>query len=586
MDVASKLQDFINTAVELCKPLSVHICDGSEEEYQALTQELIKKGIFFPLDRPNSFWCHSTPDDVARLEGSTFICSEREEDAGPTNNWKDPQEMKAILVKLFTGCMEGRMMYVIPFCLGPLSSPYARFGVQLTDSAYVVCSMKIMTRIGKDVLKILETKDFIPCLHSVGAPLKKGESDTSWPSNPQKYIVHFTEEPSVWSFGSGYGGNALLSKKCVGLRIASTLGRKEGWLAEHMLILGITNPEGQKRYFAASFPSACGKTNLAMLSSILPGWKIECVGDDLAWLHVGSDGRLYAINPEAGFFGVAPGTSLQSNPNAMKTIEKNTLFVNTALVDHKEVWWEGLDTKKLEGRSVVDWQGHPWSIKSKTPASQPNARFTTPASQCPIIDPNWENPQGVPISAIIFGGRRSSLAPLVVQSFSWEHGVFFGASMCSETTAAAEGGLGNLRHDPFGMLPFCGYNMGDYFAHWLDMGKKSDSEKLPLIFSVNWFRKGADGHYLWPGFGENTHVLKWIFERTSHAANAQKSPIGYLPEQGLFSPPELTRVDISGYIQEMERLKTYFATFGKHFPKPLQKQLESVYDALVRAAAR
>ena len=580
MDVPSKIKSFIDATVKLCKPLSVHICDGSEKEYAYLTQELVKKGTFVPLERPDSFWCHSTPDDVARLEGSTFICSKSPEDAGPTNNWKDPQEMHALLLTLFSGCMEGRTLYVIPFCLGPLSSPYARFGVQLTDSAYVACSMKIMTRMGKDVLKLLETKDFIPCVHSVGAPLKKGEKDTPWPSNPQKYIVHFPEEPSVWSFGSGYGGNALLSKKCVGLRIASTLGRKEGWLAEHMLILGITNPQGEKKYFVASFPSACGKTNLAMLKPILPGWKIECVGDDLAWLHIGPDGRLHAINPEFGFFGVAPGTSLKSNPNAMKTIEKNTLFVNTALVDHKEVWWEGLDTKELEDHSVIDWQENPWTPGSKTPASQPNARFTAPLSQCPIIDPNWNNPQGVPISAIIFGGRRSSLVPLACQSFNWEHGVFFGASMCSETTAAAQGELGKLRHDPFGMLPFCGYNMGDYFAHWLDMAKQTSPDKLPLIFSVNWFRKDHDGKFLWPGFGENTHVLKWIFERTSLVAKAQTSPIGYLPEKGLFQPPELTSLDIPLYLQEMERLQNYFSTFGKHFPHALQEQLKNICASL------
>lgn len=576
MDVPQKLQRFIEDTAQLCKPASIHICDGSEEEYAHLCQELVQKGTFVPLDRPNSFWCHSTPDDVARLENATFICSHSAENAGPTNNWKDPTEMKALLMQLFSGCMEGRVLYVIPFCLGPINSPYARFGVQMTDSAYVACSMKIMTRMGKEVLKLLDKKEFIPCIHSVGAPLKEGENDVPWPSNPKKYIVHFPEEPSVWSFGSGYGGNALLSKKCVGLRIASALGQREGWLAEHMLILGITNPKGEKKYFTASFPSACGKTNLAMLNSILPGWKIECVGDDLAWLHIGKDGRLYAINPEAGFFGVAPGTSITSNPNAMKTIEKNTLFVNTALVDRKEVWWEGLDPKELANHSVIDWQEKPWTPASTTPASQPNARFTAPTSQCPIIDPNWNNPEGVPISAIIFGGRRSSLVPLVLQSFNWQHGVFLGASMSSETTAAAQGTIGKLRHDPFGMLPFCGYNMGDYFTHWLDMGKKTTEDKLPLIFSVNWFRKDPNGKFLWPGFGHNIHVLKWIFERTSKAAPTQKTPLGYLPEKGLFNPAELTTLDMPGYLRELSELQEYFSMFKSHFPKALQDLLTQI----------
>ncbi len=585
MNLPLKVKLFLEEIVGLCRPLSVHICDGSEEERKALCQELVQKGTFVPLKQVNSFWCHSTPDDVARLEGSTFICSKKPEQAGPTNNWKDPGEMKELLLKLFSGCMEGRVLYVIPFCLGPPSSPYARLGVQLTDSPYVVCNMKIMTRMGEEILKLLERRDFIPCVHSIGAPLKKGVKDVSWPSNPQKYIVHFPDEPSVWSFGSGYGGNALLSKKSVGLRIASSLGQKEGWLAEHMLILGITNRQGEKKYFAASFPSSCGKTNLAMLTPTLPGWKIECVGDDLAWMHLGADGRLYAINPEAGFFGVAPGTSFESNPNAMKTIQKNTLFVNTALVNGKDVWWEGMSKTPPEGK-IIDWQGNPWTLTSKTPASHPNARFTAPASQCPIIDPNWENPQGVPISAIIFGGRRSSLVPLVTQSFSWEHGVFFGASMSSETTAAAQGELGKLRHDPFGMLPFCGYNMGDYFSHWLDMEKRSSQGTLPLIFSVNWFRKGSDGKFLWPGFGQNSHVLKWIFERTTNAVGARESPIGYLPEKGLFQPNELTEVDIAGYLEEIERLKKYFSIFGDHFPQALKKQLEDLSKRLMMAAAR
>lgn len=585
MNIPPKVKLFVDEVVDLCRPSSVHICDGSDKEYETLCQELVEKGTFKALEKSHSFWCHSTPDDVARLEDSTFICSQGAEDAGPTNHWKDPLEMKKTLLKLFSGCMEGRVLYVMPFCLGPPSSPYARFGVQVTDSAYVVCNMKIMTHMGQEILKYLESNPFIPCLHSVGAPLKSGIKDVDWPSNLQKYIVHFPDEPSVWSFGSGYGGNALLSKKCVGLRIASCLGKKEGWLAEHMLILGITNPEGEKKYFAASFPSSCGKTNLAMLTPTLPGWKIECVGDDLAWIHVGEDGRLYAINPETGFFGVAPGTSFESNPNAMKTIQENTLFVNTALVNDKEVWWEGMSKTAPEG-SIIDWQGHTWTPNSKTPASHPNARFTAPARQCPIIDSQWQSPQGVPLSALIFGGRRSSLVPLVSQSFNWEHGIFFGASMSSETTAAAQGEIGALRHDPFGMLPFCGYHMGDYFAHWLEIEKRSSQENLPLIFSVNWFRKGADGKFLWPGFGQNSHVLKWIFERTSHAVKARETPIGYLPEKGMFEPDVLTDIDITGYLQEVERLQKYFAIFGTHFPQALKKQLEDLHHRLVMAAAR
>lgn len=573
-----KAAAWIEEVVQLCKPLLVHICDGSEQEYHTLCQTLVEKHIFFPLKREGSFWCHSTPDDVARVEQATYICSKSSQDAGPTNNWKDPQEMKSLLLKLFSGSMQGRTLYVIPFCMGPLHSPFSRIGIQITDSAYVVCNMKIMTRIGKEVVDQLGDQEFVPCLHSVGVPLKEGDKDTNWPCRKdQKYIVHFPQEPSVWSFGSGYGGNALLSKKCFALRIASVMGRDQGWLAEHMLILGLTNPKGEKKYFAAAFPSACGKTNLAMMTSPLKDWKIECVGDDIAWIRFGPDGRLYAVNPEYGFFGVAPGTSEKTNPNAMKTIEKNTIFTNVALTQDKDVWWEGkTSTPPLH---LTNWQGVPWN-PSMGPASHANARFTAPASQCPIIDPLWETPQGVPLSAIIFGGRRASTVPLVFEATSWKHGVFLGASVSSETTAAAQGEIGKLRHDPFAMLPFCGYHMGDYFAHWLEMGLKGDPKKLPRIFHVNWFRKDKEGKYLWPGFGQNIYVLKWMFERLSHEVEAVSAPIGYLPKKGTFSPTELIEIDSHSYLKEMEELKTYFSLFGERLPEGIKQEMSRICASL------
>lgn len=562
------MKAFVQECVSLCQPEEVHFCDGSEEEYRKLCQVLVKQGMFVPLCRPDSFWCHSTPDDVARSEADTYICSRTASDAGPTNHWKDPAEMKTLLKGLFRGCMQGRTLYVVPFCLGSLDSPYARFGVQVTDSPYVVCHLRLMTRIVKEM-----NKPFVPCLHSVGYPLSPGMPDLPWPHNAEhRYIVHFPEEPAIWSFGSGYGGNALLSKKCFALRIASMLGRREGWLAEHMLTIGITHPLGEKKYIAAAFPSSCGKTNLAMLQSLIPGWKIECVGDDITWMHIGSDGGLYAINPENGFFGVAPGTSLQTNPIAMEMIREKTLFTNTALTPDNDVWWEGMT--ETPPSSLTSWEGKPWTPSSTTPASHPNARFTVSARQCSILSPAFDYPQGVPISAILFGGRRASLIPLVLESFSWKHGVFLGASMSSETTAAVQGATGNLRHDPFAMLPFCGYHMGDYFAHWLDIGSRLNPEKRPRIFQVNWFRKDKKGKFLWPGFRHNIHVLKWIFERASQRVEATSSPLGHLPLPGTFEPAELFQIDKEEYLKEIQRLENYFSTFGSKFP--LGEELEAL----------
>jgi phosphoenolpyruvate carboxykinase (GTP) len=549
---------------------------------------MVQAGTLIPLNphkRPNSYWCHSHPDDVARVEESTFICSALKEDAGPTNHWQDPGEMHAHLHSLFSGCMEGRTMYVIPYCMGPLGSPLSQFGVEITDSPYVVLNMKIMTRMGLEAMEKMKGKSFVSGVHSVGVPLKGGKQDVPWPCNPaQRCIAHFPEERAIWSFGSGYGGNALLGKKCHALRIASVAGRDEGWLAEHMLIIGVTNPQGEKKYIAAAFPSACGKTNLAMLTPTLPGWKIECVGDDIAWIHLGKDGRLYAINPEAGYFGVAPGTSMKTNPNAMRTIEKNTIFTNVALTEDKDVWWEGIGTPPPEG--LTSWLGRPWDPGSKMGAAHPNSRFTVPARQCPIYDQSGEHLHGVPLSAIIFGGRRASIVPLVFEAFNWQHGTFLGASVSSETTAAAKGEVGKVRHDPFAMLPFCGYNMGDYFAHWLSVGNRSTKEKLPRIYYVNWFRKDSKGAFLWPGFGENSRVLKWIFERVSGKGKAIETPIGYIPEEldlsGLSSVDlkKLLEVDTKAWLEVAAELQIYFKLFGSRMPEGLLKELRDLKQRL------
>jgi phosphoenolpyruvate carboxykinase (GTP) len=584
-----KLLDWVTEVRAMVKPDHVVWCDGSKAEYDAMIRIMVESGAAIPLKkRPNSYLFRSHPSDVARVEDRTYIASQSREEAGPTNNWIDPVELKKILRGLYDGCMKGRTLYVIPFSMGPVGSPISKIGVEITDSPYVVVNMHIMTRVGDEVIKALgENGEFIPCLHSVGAPLEPGQKDVPWPCAPieKKYIAHFPEENLIWSYGSGYGGNALLGKKCLALRIASTLARREGWMAEHMLILRLTNPQGKRFHIAAAFPSACGKTNLAMLQPTIPGWKCECIGDDIAWMKIRPDGRLHAINPESGFFGVAPGTSVRSNPMAMETIRSNSIFTNCVLTDEGDIWWEEMN---VECRHGIDWKGQDWTPDKKdadgkpVKGAHPNARFTAPARQCPVICPDWEDPDGVPIDLFVFGGRRSKLVPLVSQSFDWDHGVYMGATAASEATAAALDVKGSIRRDPMAMLPFCGYHIGDYWQHWFNMGDQLGA-KAPKIFYVNWFRKSPEGKWLWPGFGENGRVLKWMCERLEGKVDAVETPIGYVPGAGdldvgglaigAADMQELLRIDVEGWKSEVPEIEAYLNTAGARLPARMKTQL-------------